>query len=208
MNALSHDKWVRLCQAVGATGDLIPCFVKLTAAYSEPHRHYHNLRHIVECQQEFETARDLATSPEAIELAIWFHDAIYDTKATDNEEKSAAWAVEFLEGAGVAGSIVEKVSNLVLATKNHDVSLDEDAPILVDVDLSILGQPQQRFWEYETQIREEYSWVEEDLFAEKRGEILTAFLERERIFSTDLFYRRYELQARRNIQTSVAKLLW
>jgi predicted metal-dependent HD superfamily phosphohydrolase len=116
--------------------------------------------------------------------------------------------VDFLGSAGVADSIVEKVSNLVLATKRHDVSLDEDAPILVDVDLSILGQPQQRFWEYEAQIREEYSWVEEDVFAEQRGEILTSFVERERIFSTDWFYRRYELQARRNLQASIAKLLW
>jgi predicted metal-dependent HD superfamily phosphohydrolase len=206
MNALSQERWVELCNAVGASEDPVPCFKRLTAAYSEPHRRYHNLRHITECLQEFDVVRNLATSAESVELAIWFHDAIYDTRAQDNEEKSAAWAVEFLENAGVAASLVEKVSNLVLATKSHDVGIDEDAPVLVDVDLSILGQSQERFWEYEAQIREEYSWVEENMFAEKRGEILTSFLKRERIYFTDWFYRHYEEQARRNLQASIVRL--
>lgn len=206
MSIVTRDRWINLCGAVQASGDPIPCFDQLTAAYSEPHRRYHNLRHIAECLQELDSVRDLASSLEAIELAIWFHDAVYDPKVSDNEEKSAMWAEGFLRNAHVAPPLVEKVSRLVLATKQHDISSDRDAPLLVDIDLSILGQPEKRFWEYEAQIRAEYSWVEESLFASKRAEILSGFLNRERIYSTDRFYTEYEQQARENLRASVAKL--
>ena len=193
---------MKLCESVGAVRDSDECFNRLIAAYLEPHRHYHSLRHIAECQQEFEAVREQAASPEAIELAIWFHDAIYNTKASDNEEKSAEWARDFLEET----SLAEQVSNLVLATKHHDVRLDPVAPMLVDIDLSILGQPEKRFWEYEDQIRAEYSWVDSAVFSEKRAEILETFLKRDRIYSTDSFFDRYEPQARQNLQASIDRL--
>jgi predicted metal-dependent HD superfamily phosphohydrolase len=197
---------MKLCEAVGARRDADACFDRLTAAYSEPHRHYHNLRHVAECQQEFEAVRARVPSPETIELAIWFHDAVYDTKAGDNEERSAKWAADFLVSGGAPHSIAEQVSSLVLATKKHEVHMDRGAPVLVDVDLSILGQPERRFWEYEAQIRAEYSWVDPAMFAEKRAEILETFLQRERIYSTDWFFERYESQARQNLQASIDRL--
>ena len=206
MNIAGRDRWSRLCEAVGALCDADACFDRLIAAYSEPHRRYHNLRHIAECQQEFDAVRDRISSPDSIELAIWFHDAIYDTKVSDNEEKSAEWSREFLSGAGVNKSIVEQVSNLVLATKHHDIRLDPGAPALVDIDLSILGQPQKRFWEYEAQIRAEYAWVDAATFSQKRAEILETFLTRKRIYATDWFFDRYEQQARQNLQASIARL--
>jgi predicted metal-dependent HD superfamily phosphohydrolase len=206
MSLVSRDRWNKLCEAVGARRDADACFERLTAAYSEPHRRYHNLRHIAECQQEFETVRARVSSPESIELAIWFHDAVYDTKAGDNEERSAKWAADFLVSGGATSSLAEQVSNLVLATKKHEVHLDRGAPVLVDVDLSILGQSEKRFWEYETQIRAEYSWVDATTFAEKRAEILETFLKRERIYATDWFFERYESQARKNLQASIDRL--
>jgi predicted metal-dependent HD superfamily phosphohydrolase len=206
MKAVSHERWVKLCDSVGAVKDSVSCFNRLIAAYSEPHRHYHNLRHIAECQQEFDAVRERVTSPESIELAIWFHDAVYDTKAPDNEEKSAEWAKGFLAAEGVRDSIVVQVSNLVLATKHHDIQLDPAAPALVDIDLSILGQPERRFWEYEAQIRSEYSWVDPTVFSLKRAEILETFLARPRIYSTDWFFERYERQARQNLQASITRL--
>jgi predicted metal-dependent HD superfamily phosphohydrolase len=95
---------------------------------------------------------------------------------------------------------------LVLATKNHDASVHDDAPLLVDVDLSILGRPPEQFWEYERQIREEYAWVERTVFAAKRAEILNRFLDHERIYQTELFFQRMEAQARANIRASVQRL--
>jgi predicted metal-dependent HD superfamily phosphohydrolase len=204
--ALSPDRWISLWRASGASGDPLPWFHRLTAAYSEPHRLYHNLRHIAECQKEFDAARNLSSSPGAVELAIWFHDAVYEPKSADNEEQSAALAEQCLRGSHVKESLVEKVKRLVLATKSHDVNADEDAPLLVDVDLSILGQPERRFLEYETQIRAEYAWVAEDKFAARRAEILEGFLARDRIYATSWFYDRYEHQARHNLEASLLRL--
>jgi len=93
-----------------------------------------------------------------------------------------------------------------MATKAHDPSLQPDAPLLVDVDLSILGKSEERFWEYENQIRLEYDWVPDGTFATKRAEILEQFLARPRIYSTEQFFDRYERRARGNILASVQKL--
>jgi len=112
-----------------------------------------------ECLREFDAARALAYQPAAVEMAIWFHDAIYDPRAADNEERSAELARLYLAEARVSVAFQDSVARLVLATKQHDGSLDPDAPLMVDIDLSIFGQPAERFWQYEEQIRGEYEWV-------------------------------------------------
>jgi predicted metal-dependent HD superfamily phosphohydrolase len=108
--------------------------------------------------------------------------------------------------AGGAASWGDAVAALILATKTHDPALHPDAPLLVDVDLSILGQPKERFQEYEVQIRQEYDWVPGTTFASKRAEILEHFLARERIYTTGQFFKAYERQARCNIRESIGKL--
>jgi predicted metal-dependent HD superfamily phosphohydrolase len=178
----------------------------LLALYAEPHRHYHNQRHIADCLVEFDGAAHLVTDPTAVEVAIWFHDAIYDTRAPNNEERSAELAVDWLKPVGAGEGLLNSVRQLVLATKAHDGTLHPDAPLLVDVDLSILGQPPERFWEYEQQIRAEYAWVEPAFFTAKRAEILERFLARPRLYASDYFYERYENQARVNLQASVQQL--
>jgi predicted metal-dependent HD superfamily phosphohydrolase len=160
--------------------------------YSEPHRCYHNLVHIEDCLTEFDRAKQLATDPAAVELAIWFHDAVHDPRAADNEERSAELAKDWLSDVHASDALTDSVGRLVLATKNHDASLHADAPLLVDVDLSILGKPPEQFWEYERQIREEYAWVEKRVFAAKRAEILRRFLACERICQTDSFFHGME----------------
>lgn len=93
-----------------------------------------------------------------------------------------------------------------MATKNHEVEPNSDAGLVVDVDLSILGRDEKRFWEYERQIRQEYAWVPGAIFAVKRAGILQAFLARQRIFATEWFWNKYERQARRNLEASIIKL--
>jgi predicted metal-dependent HD superfamily phosphohydrolase len=175
MNGPNRDRWTALWQAIGATEAASDWFERLEQAYAEPRRHYHNLRHIAECLAEFDQARHLARRPVAVELALWFHDAVYDPKAGDNEEQSAALAGRCLAEAGMTGLLGESVTNLVMATKSHEVGLDADAGLVVDVDLSILGREEERFLEYERQIRLEYAWVPQPVFAYKRAEILRRF---------------------------------
>jgi predicted metal-dependent HD superfamily phosphohydrolase len=182
------------------------CFQELAGLYSEPHRHYHNQHHIADCLAEFDGVKALAANPVAVELAIWFHDAIYDTRASDNEERSAELAQRWLKQFGADAALMDAVGRLILATKNHDGSLHPDAPLLVDVDLSILGQPPVRFWKYEKQIRAEYAWVDAMIFATKRAEILRRFLARPRLYQTAHFFERFEAQARKNLQVSVERL--
>ena len=94
------ERWQRLWHTAGANGKPDPWYETLTHRYSEPHRHYHTRRHIADCLAEFDVVRFNASRPEAVEFALWFHDAVYNPKATDNEEQSAALAKVFLEAAG------------------------------------------------------------------------------------------------------------
>jgi len=207
VNVINPERWIQLWRQVTVTGDPRGVFQELISLYSQPHRHYHNLRHIAECLTEYESARHLSQQPLAVELAIWFHDAIYDTHAQDNEERSAELAKRCIAMAGGSESLCEEVAALILATKAHEPSQHPDAPLLVDVDLSILGQPTHRFQEYEEQIRREYAWVLEEIFAAKRAEILQRFMARQRIYNTDHFFSKYERPARANLQDSIRKLV-
>jgi len=147
-----------------------------------------------------------SADPPALEMALWFHDAIYDPRAKDNEEESARLAEKHLLTAGAPTGFIESVRALVLATRHHDPSLHRDAPIMVDIDLSILGKPRGRFDEYERQIRHEYDWVPEPAFRTGRSAILQAFLARPHLYATDLFRDKYEVLARENLAHSLHAL--
>ena len=167
----TKERWLRLVGSEGETDGASYWYALLTEAYSQPHRHYHNQRHLADCLAEFEEARHLARNPRAVELALWFHDAVYDPRASDNEERSASLAATCLN-AIPAPHLAAVVSSLVMATKTHEAMGDRDAALLIDVDLSILGQNAARFAEYTAQIRKEYSWVSEVFYSRKRAEIL------------------------------------
>jgi len=206
MNWPGPERWLRLWQAIRANGDASGWYETLTRAYAEPHRHYHNQHHIADCLAEFDSARESANQADAIEVALWFHDAVYNPKATDNEEQSAALAKRCLESAGRA-DLSPTVGSFVMATKMHDkTDAGPDLALMVDVDLSILGQNEMRFIEYERGIRAEYAWVPQETFNAKRAEILQRFLNRARIYSTDYFFTRYERKARQNLEQSIRVL--
>ncbi len=195
-----------LWQNMSFKGDPAAVYQELLSQYSEPHRHYHNFRHIAECLGEFDSARHLADDPAAVELAIWFHDAIYAPHASDNEEKSADLARRWIRKAGGSAALCESVAALVLATKTHESSASRDAALVIDVDLSILGQRKERNEEFEAQIRREYDWVPEATFAAERAKILERFLGRERIYTNALFFAKYEDRARENLECSIQRL--
>ncbi len=178
----------------------------LLSRYAESHRAYHTLKHIRECFEQFDAARHLAERPAQVELAIWFHDAVYDTRSFDNEERSAEWAARSLLEAGAPSEASDRVRDLVLATKYNAKSTGPDASLVVDVDLAILGAEPVRFNEYEAQVRQEYSWVSETVFREGRSKILRGFLARPHIYATCEFRARFEARARDNLGRSLRKL--
>ena len=206
MNWPNVDRWNALLRAAGASQPAPEWYDRLRDAYGEPQRYYHNHQHIAECLAEFDPANRLAKEPVAVELALWFHDAVYDPRAGDNEEQSAVLAARCFQECGMAPLIAERVAQLIMTTKSHETGTDEDAKLMVDVDLSILGREQKRFLEYESQIQKEYAWVPASVFASKRAEILQRFLDRSGIFATEWFRQKYEKPARRNLEASIVRL--
>lgn len=195
--------WQRAWRGIAATGDGEGTFDALIAAYGEPQRSYHTLQHLGECLALFDGAGSLALHAAAVELALWFHDAVYDVQRADNEERSADWAKSAVLQAGAAGQAAERVHALVMATRHTGAPTDPDARLLVDIDLSILGAAAQRFAEYERQIRAEYDFVPDSIFNWKRGAILKSFLDRERIYGTAHFHDLLEERARENLRAAV-----
>lgn len=206
MNWPNIDRWNALLRAAGSSRPAPEWYDRLKNAYSEPQRYYHNLQHIAECLAEFDEANNLTKEPAAVELALWFHDAVYDPRAGNNEEQSAVLATQCLQECGVAPPMIDRVTQLIMTTKSHETGTDQDAKLMVDVDLSILGRDQKRFFEYENQIRKEYAWVPASVFASKRAEILQRFLDRNHVFATERFRQKYEEQARKNLEVSVLSL--
>lgn len=198
--------WRTLWRGLGVTAPDEVLHEDLLACYREPHRYYHTLQHLDECFAGLQMLGALARHPEEVALALWFHDAIYDVGRSDNEARSADWARAAVETASVPGAIAERVHALVMATRHNAVPSDVDAQILVDVDLSILGAPNDRFDEYERQIRAEYSAIPLPQFRAARRRVLTEFLNRPAIFNTNVFSAAYEARARGNLARSIEKL--
>ena len=191
--------WQRAWSGIGAAGEGGALFAQLMAAYAEPQRHYHTQQHLGECLSAFDDARALAGHPDEVELALWFHDAIYDVKGHQNEQRSADWARDALCDAGVSTDAAQRVHDLIMATRHTAVPSGRDEQLLVEIDLSILGAERARFDEYEQQIRKEYAYVPGFLFRRKRREILKGFLDRLAVYSTPHFHDMLEARARDNL---------
>jgi predicted metal-dependent HD superfamily phosphohydrolase len=88
---MMKDRWQTVWQKLRTPRVPHDVLSELMHAYSSPDRYYHNFTHIQDCLSVFDQTSSLAAHPEEVELAIWFHDAVYDTKRNDNEQKSAAW---------------------------------------------------------------------------------------------------------------------
>ncbi len=198
--------WARAWSGIGAADAGLALRDRLLAAWSEPQRRYHTLRHLGDCLALFEETAHLATHPAEVEIALWFHDAIYDLKAKDNEARSADWALLALAEAQAGPDIHSRVQRLIMATCHAALPATDDERLLVDIDLSILGAAPERFDEYEVQVRQEYAWVPGPLFRRKRREILQGFLDRASIYSMPEFRQRFETQARENLQRSIVRL--
>ena len=198
--------WQDMWRQLGASGSDDALFLRLVECYSEPHRKYHTMQHLKECFAHLESVRSFAERAGEVELALWFHDAIYDTRRKDNEERSAEWARDSALAAGLADDQASRIYQLVMATMHNAVPAGTDAAVMVDIDLAILGAEVERFDEYEIQVREEYSWVPGPLYRAGRKKVLQEFANRESIYSTEYFRAEHESRARSNIARSLARL--
>lgn len=201
-----EDRWNRLWQKLNIETAPRAAFDQLTHAYASTGRFYHNLTHIADCLSVFARTKFLAVHPEEVELAIWFHDAVYDTRRDDNEQKSAEWAGRVIRQSGLNSEIAARVARLILATRHTEEVQDIDTQLIVDVDLSILGAGKEAFWQYEENIRKEYVWVPERLFRQKRMNILNGFLSRPYLYYHKAYREMLEKKARANLHQAIKKL--
>src|SRR5271170_6547335 len=185
-------------------GISVEMVARLIPRYGEPHRRYHTWSHIGACFDAAEYLTPLPISQEIV-LALLYHDAVYFPFAKDNEEQSAMLLVIEGRRAGLDVGLLKKSAAMILATEHASSPESEDACIVVDADLSILGTDEATFDRYENAIREEYKAVHDEAFAAGRRKVMQSFLDREWIFSTRIGRAIWEETARANIKRSVRK---
>ena len=181
-------------------------FHSLQQAYSEEHRHYHTQQHINACLAHLHNSNHLTPNPYEIEMALWFHDAIYQPYSSDNELKSALLVENFLLENNVEKTIIARIYNLVMVTLHNGLANTEDEALMIDIDLTILGSNADVYNIFEKNIRKEYRFVPYFLYKKKRAEILQGFLKQAKIYQTKYFYTLFEIQARENIQAAILNL--
>ncbi|MDF2416650.1 metal-dependent hydrolase [Acinetobacter beijerinckii] len=177
-------------------------FNKLIAAYSEKQRAYHTVQHLYECLLLVGTIRSDLNDANAVELALWFHDAVYDPQAKDNELKSAELFVQYL-AQDLSIDIVEKIKLWIIATQKHEATNELDLQFLLDIDLAILAVSPERFDEYEQQIQHEYAWVDPDVYSIKRKQVLAHFYQTVPLYQTEYFQQNFEQSAKNNLKNII-----
>ncbi len=178
----------------------------LIAAYAEKHRCYHTAEHVAHCLALLDEYSELADHADEIEAALWFHDAVYNPLSRHNEAESARWATEFLAENQCAPGTVTRIQRLIMATIHDAPVTDQDAQLMVDIDLAILGADPRRYRVFEANIRREYKWVPAPLFRRERRRILQSFVDRDIIYSLPALQDRYEAQARSNLASAISSL--
>ncbi len=172
---------------------------ELEAHYDEPHRRYHTAEHIDFCLGKLDLVPDDYPHKTAVELALWFHDVIYEIGDPENEANSAAWFRSCADG-DLPGELVERVCRMIVATEHRQPPARADAAYVVDIDLCSFGRPYAEFLADSRQVRAECTHLTDEQYFQGQCEFLNRLLERDRIYQTDLFHDLYEEQARRNIR--------
>lgn len=173
----------------------------ILSAYSEPHRRYHGLAHLIYIFDQLDSLHDTLTEPARVWMAAWYHDIVYDTHRKDNEARSADRASIALPGLGADSDLVERVDALIRATASHqDGGQDGDDALFLDVDYSILGAPDDVYDRYAEGVRDEYGWAPGLLYRQGRRAFLKDAQAAERTFLTDQFETEFGEKARANMR--------
>jgi predicted metal-dependent HD superfamily phosphohydrolase len=201
------EAWLRTAARLGARGDVAGTGANLLGRYAEAGRHYHDLTHLDEVLRNVDELADAARAPDAVRLAAWFHDAVYDPSAHDNEERSARLAEHLLAGLRIDDDVVTEVARLVRLTADHEAADDDpDGAVLCDADLAILAADETRYADYVAGVREEYAHVPDDDFARGRAAVLRSLMAQPSLFRTPTARASWETAARANVTAELTRL--
>ncbi len=186
----SKDVWSQLCQS-----------------YGEGHRRYHTLDHVAFMLDVLKRSELRFRDRSVVELAVFFHDVVYDARRDDNEAQSAELATSVLSGCGFAAERTARVSDFILATASHSPETrDDDLHAFLDADLAILGEPPERYRQYVADVRAEYSFVSDEQWRIGRTRVLRHFLSAPSIYRTSWFREAREERAVQNLNAGLVQL--
>lgn len=167
--------------------------------YTSKIRHYHTLQHLDNLLTQLTEVKDEIQNWNTVLFTLYYHDIIYHSLKSDNEEKSAELAEKRLKQISVSIDTIELCINQILATKSHLKSTDSDTNYFTDADLSVLGQNWETYSLYYKNMRKEYSIYPDLVYNPGRKKVLKHFLSMDRIYKTDFFFCKFETQAKRNL---------
>jgi predicted metal-dependent HD superfamily phosphohydrolase len=193
----------RRCLRTDSSVDVTDIYRDLVNRYSEPGRFYHSWSHVDHCLVEFDRAAGRIGQPDAVELALWFHDAVFVPGARDNEQRSADLLCKWGEGL-FSAPFIAKVYELILLTTHRQPPEPGDESYLLDIDLSSFGLEWPDFLRDTLLVRKEQAHVPDTVYYPSHAKFLQMLLGRPHIFYTDFFRERYEESARRNITRTLA----
>lgn len=201
------EAWLRTTSRVHARDDVAGAGADLLARYADSGRHYHDLTHLDEVLRNVDELADHARDADAVRLAAWFHDAVYDATADDNEERSAELADKVLARLRVDEVLIATVARLVRLTAGHQVGADDpDGAVLCDADLAVLASDPARYASYAAGVRQEYAHVSDDDFAAGRAAVLRGLLAQTPLFRTPTGHDAWESIARANVTAELRAL--
>jgi len=180
---------------------------EIEKSYSGKNRHYHTLFHLDNLLEQLREVKTEIKEWDTVLFSLYYHDIVYNSLKSDNEERSAALAEKRMVQLSVPNEIIKNCKNQILATKSHLEHSDSDTTYFTDTDLSILGQSWEIYSIYFKNVRKEYSIYPDLIYNPGRKKVLTHFLARNRIFKTDYFFHKFEQQAKQNIQKEVDMLV-
>ncbi|MCO5199480.1 MAG: hypothetical protein M9941_17190 [Anaerolineae bacterium] len=200
------DSWWSLLQEYGADEPFArSLFADLTGRYKADGRYYHNLAHLKQILQDIEFLKPFADDLNAIRLAAWFHDAIYNPHSATNEHDSARYAEEALAPLHLPETTVSMIHTLIDDTRHQHAPKTGDGMILVDADLATLGAAEAVYEDSSKRVRREYGHVSDAQYALGRMAQLQVFLRRAHIYYTAAMRARCEAQARANMEREYAR---
>lgn len=201
------DTFIQLVNKYSNNNELATnLWLEIFTKYSEPKRHYHTISHIEAMLSNLNEVKDKILDWDTTLLAVFYHDSIYKASSSTNEGDSAKLAMKRLSEMGYPAQKNANCANMIVATKLHEKSEDNDTNYLLDADLAILGANPYEYQKYTEQIREEYAIYPDFMYNTGRKKALQHFLQMETIYKTDAFKNKYEIQARTNLNNELDEL--
>jgi predicted metal-dependent HD superfamily phosphohydrolase len=213
LSSTLHARFAAFALSLGASSKQAETWsTNFVKRYTEPQRHYHTVAHIAAMLKCLDERKAKVTDPVAVELAVFFHDWIYEPRGTANEAESVVVFRSFAKELGIEKSLRGKVVRMIEATIKHELSQNsiaqekEDLELFLDFDLEVLGRDWEAYMVYAKQIRMEYLCFEDPEYKMGRAKVLKTFLGRDRVYFSESFHTERESAARQNMQREIEKL--